>query len=180
MPATSRLDEILKIFQNQVETDGKLKTAEPLVSASATGLSGGLAVLSVLFGEEAFAILGLTAPENACQSAGLVQFVARRARARKVRYLILSNQRETIIQITPRRDDEQGEVLRRYAPVQMLSGSAEPLTPPERLALTNLAEKLAADLLALHRDGQLDLIEPDADYFVDRLTRAVAILKPTV
>ena len=56
----------------------------------------------------------------------------------------------------------------------------DPLTPPERLLLTNLAEKLAADLITLHHDGQLDLIEPDADYFVDRLTRAVATLKPAV
>ncbi len=180
MQDPARLDEILKIFQGQIEMDGTLKTAEPLMSASATGLTGGLAVLSVLLGEESLAILGLTAPENAIQTSGLVQFISRRARARKVRYLILSNQRETIIQTTPRRDDEQGEVLRRYAPVQMLSGSAEPLTPPERLALTNLGEKLSADLFALRHDGQLDLIEPDADYFVDRLTRAVATLKPTV
>ena len=180
MPVPSRIDEVLKIFQSQIETSGALKTAEPLMSAAATGLSGGLAVLSIQFGEETFAILGLTAPENALQAAGLVQFVARRARARKVRYLVLSNQRETVIQATPRRDDEQGEVLRRYAPVQMLSGSGDPLTPPERLALTNLTEKLAADLVALHKDGQLDLIEPDADYFVDRLTKAVAALKPAV
>ena len=119
MPVPSRIDEVLKIFQSQIETSGALKTAEPLMSAAATGLSGGLAVLSIQFGEETFAILGLTAPENALQAAGLVQFVARRARARKVRYLVLSNQRETVIQATPRRDDEQGEVLRRYAPVQI-------------------------------------------------------------
>jgi hypothetical protein len=170
MQFTSRLDKILNIFQEQIERDGTLRTAEPLISTSASGLSGGLSMLSVLIGKETFAILGLTSPENAIQAPGLVQVTARRARARKVRYLILSNQHETIIQTTPRRDDEQGDVLRRYTPVQMLSNSPEVLAPPERLSLTNLAEKLATDLIALHRDGQLDMIEPDADYFVDRLS----------
>jgi type I restriction enzyme M protein len=178
MAVSSRLDEVLEIFQTQMEIGGMLNTAESLISTSSTGLSGGLIMLSILFGEEPFAILGLTSSENSIQAPGLVQVTARRARARKVRYLILSNQRETIIQTTPRRDDEQGEVLRRYTPVQMLS--TELLAPPERLSLTNLAEKLTVDLLALHRDGQLDMIEPDADYFVDRLTRAVATLKPAV
>ena len=71
MPVPSRIDEVLKIFQSQIETSGALKTAEPLMSAAATGLSGGLAVLSIQFGEETFAILGLTAPENALQAAGI-------------------------------------------------------------------------------------------------------------
>jgi methylase of polypeptide subunit release factors len=180
MPVSSRLDEVLKILQTQIEMDNALKTAEPLLSVAATGVTGGLAVFSILFGDETLALLGLTSPENSVQATGLVQFSARRARARKARYLVLSNQRETILQVTPRRDDEQVEVLRHYSPVQMLSGSAEPLTPPERLALTNVSEKLVTDLLTLHRDGQLDLIEPDADYFVDRLTRAVAALKPSI
>jgi type I restriction enzyme M protein len=180
MQSTSRIDKIISIFQQQIERDGTLKTAEPLMSTSSSGLSGGLFMLSVLFGEEPFAILALTSSENSIQAPGLVQVAARRARARKVRYLILSNQRETIILTTPRRDDEQGEILRRYQPVQMLSNSTDSLAPPERLSLTNLAEKLAVDLLALHRDGQLDMIELDADYFVDRLTRAVATLKPAV
>jgi len=180
MESATRIDKIVNLFQEQIERDGTLRTAEPLKSTSASGLSGGLSMLSILIGKETLAILGLTSPENSIQAPGLVQVAARRARARKVRYLILSNQRETIIQTTPRRDDEQGEVLRRYTPVQMLSNSTVVLAPPERLSLTNLAEKLAADLIALHRDGQLDMIEPDADYFVDRLTRAVSTLKPAV
>ena len=57
MQGSSRLEEILDIFQTQIETGGSLKTAELLVSASATGLSGGLAVLSVLVGDEPFVVL---------------------------------------------------------------------------------------------------------------------------
>ena len=52
MPVSARLDEVLKIFQAQIEMDGALKTAEPLLSVTATGLTGGLAVFSVLFEDE--------------------------------------------------------------------------------------------------------------------------------
>ena len=180
MQSTFRLNEILTIFQDQIGGVNNLGLVEPLVAESASGLSGGLAALTITYSDEPFALFGLTTQENSIQAAGLVQFIARRARARKVRYLLLSNQRETVLQKTPRRDDEAGEVLRRYAPVQMLSTTSDSLTPPERLALSNIMEKLTADLLILKRDGQLDLIEPDADYFVDRLTRAVTTLKPTV
>lgn len=180
MQVSSRLDEFLRIFQTQIETGTLLETGDSLVSATATGLTGGMAILSVIVGNETFVVIGVTAPENAVQAVSLVQFVGRRARARKAPYILLSNQCETILQTTPRRDDDAGEVLRRYPLVTMLSGSGDAISPLERLTLTNNAEKVARDLLALHKDGQLDLIEPDADYFVDRLTRAVAALKPAV
>ncbi|MDP2989286.1 MAG: N-6 DNA methylase, partial [Kiritimatiellota bacterium] len=176
---TQRLDEARTLFEYPLH-QAEFYAEEPLDSDNASGSLGAYRLCTVSYAGQPFAILGITQPDFSPQSPAFLQLLARRARARKVRYLILSNQRETIIQVTPRRDDEQGEVLRRYAPVQMLSGSAEPLTPPERLAMTNLAEKLAADLFALRHDGQLDLIEPEANYFVDRLTRAVAALKPDV
>jgi type I restriction enzyme M protein len=176
---TKRLDEARTLFEQPLH-QAEFETVEPLDSDNSGGSLGAYRVLTISFTEQPLAILGITQPDYSNQSPAFTQLLSRRARARKVQYLILSNQRETIIQTTPRRDDEQMQVLRRYSPVQMLSGSGDPLTPPERLALINLAEKITADLLALRRDGQLDLIEPDADYFVDRLTRAVVALKPAV
>lgn len=176
---THRLDEVFTIFQEPLHR-AEIQTDEPLNSTKASGNVGEYRVLTVSIKGAAFAIMGITQPDFSPQSPAYLQLLARRARSRKVKYLVISNQRETIIQTTPRRDDEQGDVLRRYIPVQMLSDSTDMLAPPERLSLTNLAEKFTADLIALHRDGQLDMIEPDADYFVDRLTRAVATLKPAV
>jgi methylase of polypeptide subunit release factors len=176
---THRLDEALSLLEQSFHQTG-FETNEPLDSDRLASGLGAYRMRTVLADGQPFAIVGLTQPDFSHQAPTFVELVARRARARKIGYLFLSNQRETILQTTPRRDDDAGMVLRRYAPVQMLSDASEPLTPPERLALNNLAEKITADLLTLRRDGQLDLIEPDADYFVDRLTRAVAALKPAV
>ena len=176
---THRLDEALSLLEQSFHRAG-FEINEPLDSDRLASGLGAYRMRTVLADGQPFAIVGLTQPDFSHQAPTFVELVARRARARKIGYLFLSNQRETILQTTPRRDDDAGMVLRRYAPVQMLSDASEPLTPPERLALSNLAEKLAADLLTLRRDGQLDLIEPDADYFVDRLTRAVAALKPAI
>jgi methylase of polypeptide subunit release factors len=180
MPSTFRFEEILTLLQEQIEINSSLKTSEVLISASARGLSGGLASFSVLLEDSLFCIFGLTPVANAVQANGLVHFIALRARARKIEYIILSNQRKTLLQTTPKNDNDSGQVLRRYAPIQGLSDPEEPLSPLERLAFTELAHKIASDLITLSRDKQLDLIEPDADYFVDRLIRAVEVLKPTV
>jgi methylase of polypeptide subunit release factors len=71
--------------------------------------------------------------------------------------------------------------LKRYpALYQIAPGTSDPLSPPERIALADWADGIAADLAALHRNGSLDLVIPDADFFVGRLTRAVDVLKPAV
>jgi hypothetical protein len=176
---TRRLDEARALLEQPLR-QAPFEAGEHLDSDNSSGGLGPYHVSTIKVNGKPITILGVTQPEFSPQSASFVQLLSRRARARKVKYLILSNQNETILQSTPARDGEQSQILRRYPPLQVLSESDESLSPPERLAFTNLAEKIATDLLALSRDGQLDLIEPDADYFVDRLTRAVETLKPAV
>jgi type I restriction enzyme M protein len=174
-----RLGEACFLYEQPLQNAG-FEISEPLYSESNTNDLDAYRLVTVSYAGQSFAILGITQPDFSPQSPAFVGLLARRARARKVEYIILSNQRETLIQTTPRRDGEIGTVIRRYAPVQILSSSVEPLSPTERLALTSVAEKISSDLHTLSQDGRLDLIQPDADYFVDRLTRAVATLKPTV
>lgn len=174
-----RLDQTCTLFQQSLNQAG-FESSEPLDSDKTAGDLGPYILLTVSGAGAPLVILGLTQPQFSPQAVAFVNLLARRARARKIGYLILSNQRETILQATPAREGEAGQVLRRYPLAPVFSGATEPLTPPEQTALAGVAEKLAADLRALQRDGHLDLIEPDADYFVDRLTRAVAALKPAV
>lgn len=174
-----RLDEIRIIIEDALR-QASITIDEPLDANQPSGNLDPYRVATVINAGQPFGILGIIQQDYSPQAPAFLQLLARRARARKVRYLILSNQREAFMMTTPRRDDEQGEVLRRYESLQIISGSGDPLEPAERLALANLAEKITADLIALHQNGQLDLIQPDADYFVDRLTRAVATLKPAV
>ena len=47
-----------------------------------------------------------------------------------------------------------------------------------RIELQQQAQTILRDLFTLHRDGQLDLVIPDATFFTQRLTRAVEVLKP--
>jgi hypothetical protein len=177
----SRLDEAQAIFEINLSNFPGLATGEPFASDNPAGVNGPIRALTVLVEGQPFALLGLTIPAMAPQAPALVAYLARRARARHIPYLALSNQRETILLKTPLRDDQAIEPLRRYPPLLAVApNTADLLTPPERGALATLADRLAADLQTLHRDGRLDRVVPDPDFFVDRLTRAVAILKPAV
>lgn len=177
----SRLDETFALFQTRLGEAEGLTPTEPFVSDNPAGVNAPLRALTLLVGEQPLALLGLTLPTLAAQSPNFVTYLARRARARHIPYLALGNQREAILLKTPARDDQADEPLRRYPPLRsILPNAAGPLTPPERNDLLALANRLAADLLALRRDGRLDMVLPDPDFFVDRLTRAVDILKPAV
>jgi methylase of polypeptide subunit release factors len=176
---TQRLDQTHTLFEQALH-QADFETGETLNSDKVAGDLGPYCLLTVSGAGAPLAILGLTQPQFSPQAVAFVNLLARRARARKAGYLVLSNQRETILQATPVREGEAGQALRRYPLAPVFSGATESLSPPEQTALAGVAEKLVADLLALQRDGRLDLIEPDADYFVDRLTRAVAVLKPAV
>jgi hypothetical protein len=52
--------------------------------------------------------------------------------------------------------------LKRYPPIyQVAPGAGDSLSPPERAALSDQADEIAADLTVLHRDGSLELVIPD-------------------
>lgn len=176
-----RNDEVLAIFQAQIPAAPPLATDEPFVASNPPEVGAAVRTLTVHAADATLAVVGITSPNMAPRSAGLVAYVARRARARRAPYLVLSTQRETLLVRAPQRDGDALEVLRAYlTEYAVLVNASEALLPAERAILTDLALRVATDLATLHSDGHLDLIIPDADFFVGRLTRAVDVLKPAV
>ena len=183
MSYKARLDAVLAVFQARLVTATHLglSAGEPFASDDPIGVGGPLRTLTVHVQGAPFALLGLTAPTVAVGKAGLIEYLARRARARRVPYLIVSNLRDTWLVPVPVQSVAAPDPLKRYPPLyQIATGAGGSLSPPERNALADRADEIAADLATLRRDGSLDLVIPDADFFVERLIRAVNVLKPAV
>ncbi|MBE2233210.1 MAG: N-6 DNA methylase [Anaerolinea sp.] len=176
-----RLNDVLAVLQERLGGATGLSVDELLVVDAPPGATAPLGSLTIQIAQEPFALLGVTIPESSSQAGGLVAYMARRARARRASFLALSNQSDILLVKTPRRDGEALEILHHY-PVQPLTANdaRAALTPVQRNALIQTADRLGADLLRLKRDGRLDLVLPDAEFFVNRLTRAVEALKPSV
>jgi type I restriction enzyme M protein len=178
---TSRLDDVFAAMQQRFSTAEHLSVDEPFTSENPAGVGAPLRTLTLKVNGELLALLGVTDPALAPQKPAFLSYVARRARARKSAHVILSNERETFLARTPRREDEPLEILKQYPTVlTLLPNATGPLEPPEQNALNELLDSVAADLVALQRDGRLGMVLPDSDFFVARLTRAVDILKPAV
>lgn len=176
-----RNDEVLAIFQEQMHAVPPLTVEEPFAAQAPAEVGAPVRALTVTAGSTPLALIGITVPSITPRAAGFVGYMARRARARRVPYLLLTAQRETLLVHTPRRDGDTLEILRAYPTEHtILLNASDPLLPAERAVLADLALHVAADLATLHRDGHLDLVVPDADFFVGRLTRAVDVLKPAV
>lgn len=183
MPTTAYVDSALAIFQERLGTAAHLEltATEPFASDDPVGVGGPLRALTLCIKEQPFALLGLTVPTVTVNQAGLMKYLARRARARRIRYLVLSNLRDTLLVPTPSRSGNKPNLLKRYPPLyQIAPGVGGSLSPPQQAALHDRADEIASDLAALHREGSVDLVVPDADFFVERLTRAVDVLKPAV
>jgi len=183
MSHAAYLDAAFAIFQDRLGTATHLGLSadEPFASDTPVGVGGPLRALTLHIQDVPFALLGLTVPTVAVDKAGLIKYLARRARARRVPHLVVGNLRDTLLLPTPARPGETPAPLKRYPPLyQITPGAGDALSPSQRAALSDRADEIAADLSALHRDGSLHLVIPDADFFVERLTRAVSALKPAV
>jgi len=183
MSYKARLDAALAVFQARLGTAAHLGLSadEPFASDDPIGVGGPLRTLTVHIQDVPLALLGLTAPTVTVGKAGLIEYLARRARARRVAYLIVNNLRDSWLLPVPERPGDISDPVKRYPPrYQIATGSSGSLSPPERIALADRADEVATDLATLHRDGSLDLVIPDADFFVERLIRAVNVLKPAV
>lgn len=101
--ATKGFDEVFAIFCNRLEGTSDLVTSEPFVSDKPAGVGAPLRTLAVLSGGQPFAVIGVTAPKVAVPSSSFLNYVARRARARHAPYLVLCNQRNTVLLETPLR-----------------------------------------------------------------------------
>ena len=183
MPNTARIDAAFTLFEERLGTATHLDLSveEPFSSDAPAGVSGPLRALTLCVQGTPFALLGLTVPTVAAFKGGFIDYLARRARARRIPYLATSNLRDACISPVPSQPGEALEPLKRYPTLYPIAaGTGDPLSPLELIALADRADEIASDLAALHRDGSLDLVLPDADFFVERLTRAVGVLAPAV
>lgn len=183
MPETARLDAAFSILEDRLCNAAQLdlSTGEPVISDEAPGVGGPLRVLTIYVREKPWALLGLTETTVAVEKAGLIEYLARRARVRHISYIVVSNLRDALLLPIPDRPGVVPDPIKRYPPLyQIAPGADDALTPLARIAFVDCADEIAANLATLHREGALGLVIPDADFFVERLTYAVGILKPTV
>ena len=177
------LDEAFAILQERLGTATHLglSASEPFVSDDPVGVSEPLRTLTLQVQNMPFALIGLTVPTVSVNSAGLINYLARRARARRISCMVACNLRDACLLPVPSRPDEVPQPIKRYPCLYQIEPQPKgPLSPLERNALAEQSDKIASDVATLYREGSLNLVVPDADFFVDRLTRAVGVLKPAV
>lgn len=175
-----RIDEALNVLQAALPA-GSLTVAETFAVPSAPGVPAPVQGLVIIASGTPLAVIGLVPPSIAADAAPLLEFLALKARAQRAPFLVVWNLRDTALRETPRMgiSSTSVEPLRRYPTLfDITASTTSPLPALVRIALQQRAEEILRDLGTLHRDGRLDLVVPDATFFVHRLTRAVEILKP--
>ncbi|MGA9347184.1 MAG: N-6 DNA methylase [Anaerolineae bacterium] len=175
-----RIDEAFNLLQAALPT-GLLTAADTFAVPSAPGVSAPVQGLVVAAGGTPLAVIGLVPPSIAADAPALLEFLALKARAQRAPYLVACNLRDAALRGTPRIGVPATSVepLRRYPTLfDITPATGSPLAPLVRIAVQQRAEEIFRDLATLHRDGRLDLIVPDATFFVHRLTSAVEVLKP--
>ena len=180
MAVLELLSEVFDLLRASLPA-GSLAVAETFDVPSAPGISAPIQGLIIATGGSPLAIVGLTLPGVAADASPLPEFLALKARAQRAPYLAAWNLRDAILWKTPKKGIPviSTEPLRRYPTLfDITPATGSPLVPLVRIAVQQQAEEILRDLATLHRDGRLDLVVPDATFFVQRLTRAVGILKP--
>ena len=174
------LAEVCAILQAALP-GGSLSIADTFTVLSVPGVSAPVHGLVVAASEKPIAVIGLTPPSVATEAAPLLEFLALKARAQRAPYLAAWNLRDAALWETPRKGVPAASVepLRCYSTLfDITAATGSPLSPLLRIAIQQRAKEILRDLATLHREGRLDLVVPDATFFVQRLTRAVGILKP--
>jgi len=159
----------------------ELILTDPFGVSSVPGLSAPAQGAVLTVAGSPLAAVALVPPAVSADAPALLEFLARKARAQRAPYIVSWNLREAALRATPKMGASPmgAEPLRRYPTLfEILPGAAEPLPPLVCIALQRRAEEILRDLATLHEQGRLDLVVPDATFFVQRLTRAVGVLKP--
>ena len=175
-----RLGEALSVIEALLPA-GSLAMAGAFAVSSAAGLRSPVQGVVIAADSVPLAVVGCVPPGIAVDTPALLEFLALKARAQRAAYLVAWNLRDATLRETPKKGIPVSttEPLRRYVTMFDVPPPTEsPLPPLVRLALQGRAEEILRDLATLHRDGQLDMVVPDATFFVERLTKAVEILKP--
>lgn len=175
-----RVDEAFTLLRAALPS-GPLAIADTFAVSGAPGLSAPVQGVVVAASGNSLAVIGLVMPAVAADSSALLEFLALKARAQRAPYLVVWNLRDAALRETPKKGVSASSIepLRRYPTLFDIATTTDgPLAPLMRIAVQHRAEEILRDLATLHRDGRLDLVVPDATFFVHRLTRAVEVLKP--
>ncbi len=169
-----RLTQVCALLCDQVALP--LRVSDRFESTTVVGGVQG-AVLSV---DSPLAVVGICSPANAVDASSLTELLALKARAYRAPFFVSWNLRDAAIWKTPPKGvppSKEGP-LKHYPTTFAVAIAPETLAAHVRIELQQQAQTILRDLFTLHRDGQLDLVIPDATFFTQRLTRAVEILKP--
>lgn len=135
---------------------------------------------------EPLALVALTPPHLAAGDPSLLQFVIRRAQANKAPYVLTWTLRDAVLWRTPKpgatTEASSLEKLRDYEDNYDISPGDAPAMFHERrrLQLLQKGRQLLHDLVRLHKDQALELVNVDATWFVGRLIESVHELLPLV
>lgn len=184
MSADRRVPEVFALFVARSASWGKLpiRITETFETPSPAGVSAPVysAVLAINEGEEKpLAVVALVAPSVAASHSPLLEHVALKARAYRAPYFVTWTMRDTCLWQTPKKGTTVGRehCLKNYFNIfEIGTGADDPLSVPATLKLQQRIDEILGDFVTLHRDGQLQMVDIDATFFVGRLTEAVGRL----
>lgn len=128
-------------------------------------------------------LVSIVTPAVSPDHPALLEHAALRARARKSPYFLTWNLKDTALWITPKKGTTVSSScqIKNYFDIFQIEISPNfPIHEQTRIALKQRAREILSDLHRLHRDGRLELVDIDADFFVHRLSEAVAVICPQI
>lgn len=182
----SRVPETLDLLTSTAKKDFQdvLSAKESTTLESVPGVSGIVSgcLISVRDKqEENLCLVSIVTPVVSPDHPALLEHAALRARARKCPYFLTWNLKDIALWTTPKKGTpvSGGCQIKNYFDIFQIEISPNfPIHEQARIALKQRAREILSDLHRLHRDGRLELVDIDADFFVHRLTEAVAVICP--
>jgi len=184
----SRVPQTLDLLTSTVEENflHVLSAKESTILESVPGVSG--IVSSCLISvrdeyEKNLCLVSIVTPAVSPDQPALLEHAALRARARKCPYFLTWNLKDTALWTTPKKGTpvSGGYQIKNYFDIFQIEISPNfPMHEQTRIALKQRAREILSDLHRLHTDGRLELVDIDADFFVHRLTEAVAVMYPHI
>ncbi len=124
----------------------------------------------------------LKTPRTPVDNQDLLENAAQKARVMQVNYFVTWNMKEAVIWRTPEHGAEVAREhrLKTYPAIHQIREPDDLWVESKKVLLKNLAKDILYDLVTLHRQGHLHLIEVDTTFFVHILAEAVKTLAPYV
>ena len=167
-------------FTNQVAVSD-LTTLE-----SVPGVSGTVSTCLVAVGPGrtgVFCLVNIATPAVSTDHPALLEYAARRARARGCPFFITCTLKGTALWGTPTKgiSVSRNHQIKNYFDIFQIDVNPNlPLDEQAKVALKERAREILSDLWRLHRDGRLELVDIEADFFVHRLVDAATRLSAPI